>query len=141
MKADTEWVDIFDAIDVAWCFGQNGCREDHDGWVEQDPSGLIIHWSDRRITRPSIHKALRKIAMAAHPEHGSLPAWRGLYLRNAEILTLARRAHLRLPRSVFDLDRARVRFLLSEHTQANRRRMTPSEQTDFRAALRWAARS
>lgn len=128
------WREIFDILDLEWC---QGCEADkHDGVVV----GRTIHWSTRRVTRPGIYKILRKIAWAQ--EHlDQFPTWRQIYLLNADVLLMCRELGIRLPRTVFDLDRARLRFALGEYTLADRRRMIPSEQTDFRAALRWAARS
>jgi hypothetical protein len=140
-KSNPDWVDIFDALGVAWCYGQDGCLEGHEGFIEQDPSGLIIHWTDRRVTRASVHKALDRIAHANRPDFEELPRWRATYLHNMEILRLAREAHVRLPRLGFDVERGKLRYMLSTYGVKERRRMTPSEQHDFKAALRWAARS
>lgn len=132
------WEKIFDALGLEWCgVCEIGTAVHHHGSLR----GTTIHWANRRFTRHGAHKALRAIVEGAHPDFYALPTWRCIYLINREILGLAKRAHVRPPKTVFDLDRARLRYALSEYTQADRRRMTPSEQTDFRAALRWAARS
>lgn len=140
-----DWGSIFDAIGVAWCYGpacENGDRISHsNGFIERSPALPIVHWTDRRPVYVSIHKALRVLARGLRPDLIALPKWRYVFLVNREMATMARAARLRLPRKLFDYDRARLRYLLSEYTAADVRRMTPSEKQDFKAATRWAARS
>lgn len=131
------WDELLARLGIEWCPACHTYNELHDNGFYV---GGMMHWRDRRYTRPGAHKLLRKIVVGRDPMTG-LPAWRRIYLTNSEVLDLAKRARIRLPRSVFDLDRARLRYALSEYTVADRRRMTPSEQRDFRAAVRWAARS
>jgi len=132
------WDAVFERLGLVWC---KGCTGPYDhGWYGYLGEG-IVHWRDRRFTRPGLYKLLRKLTQFQNPSLDVFPTWRRLYLLNKEVLRLARDLGVRLPRSAFDLDRARLRLALSDYKLADRRRMTPSEQKDFRAALRWAARS
>jgi hypothetical protein len=134
------WQQIFDSIGYRWC---EGCAVDFDhesgtvvAWADHDD----VHWRKRRVTKAGIYKILRRIVWQTDTFEG-LPAWRQIFLINHQVLAFARQARVRLPRKVFELDRARLRHELSGYTNEDIRRMTPSEQTDFRAARRWAARS
>ena len=131
------WQGIFYVLGLRWCTGCTTYAEVHDRGMAIDGT---VHWRNRRVTRPGIYKLLRAIAWGQN-ELSGLPDWRQVYLLNHEVLELTKLVGVRLPREVFELDRAKLRYLLSKYTQRDRRRMTPSEQDDFRAALRWAARS
>lgn len=132
------WAEVFERLGVTRC---GGCPQFADYHRHGYMVGNVMHWSDRRVTRPGLYKLLRKIAWGQNTILQRFPLWQQVYLLNQEVLELAKRAGVRLPRPTFDLDRARLRFALSEYTAADQRRMTPSEQREFRAARRWAARS
>jgi len=145
------WPEIFDALGVRWCKRCDKYLQEHAHGLlttqfDYTPSEMprvveeVFHWRDRRETRTSTYKAIRKIAEGRNPWLKALPPWRGLYLLHAEIKAEAARAGRRFPHSYADLDRARLRYMLSEYRQVDRRRMTKEEQRDFRAAIRWAAR-
>jgi hypothetical protein len=141
-----EWERIFEALDIIWC-RRCALGDDLHRRGSYAKTG-IFHWTNRRMTRPGIHKALRRIAESQNEYTAALPEWRRIYLINQAILDLARRAHLRQPRYVFDLDRARLRYLLAEygdrcghHGGVPRERMNQDERQDFKEARRWAARS
>lgn len=147
----SEWQKLFDRLGVGWCQGcvehkdlhNTGWLETH--WIQTEPDPRVheetLHWRNRRMAKQSAHKALRRIVEGRHPEYPFLPPWRALYLLHRELNELESKAGRRFPRSYDDLDRARMRYMLSEYRLEDRRRMTPSEQQDFRAAIRWAARS
>lgn len=147
------WEKLFESLEVTWCKGCDTLLDHKDGYLEgsylegQTASGLppigpdTFHWRDRRMTRQSAYKAITRIAEGRNPHLRFLPPWRGLFLLQCEVRDMSAGAGRRFPRSFADLARARLRYLLSEYTLEDRRRMTPSEREDFRAAIRWAARS
>lgn len=129
------WRRIFERLDLTWCPACDLHVHDHGALV-----GRTIHWRDRRMSRPALYTVLRLIAVG-QGYYDDFAPWRRTYLINRDVLAMAREIKTRLPRDVFELDRAKLRHELSGYTLADRRRMLPSEQHDFRAALRWAARS
>lgn len=131
------WRSLFDSVNVVWCEGCELTPYHATGVLIED----VMHWKRRRFTHAAARDALRVVVRSRHPEWTPLPPWQRVYLVNHEIQVLAARAHIRLPRNLFDLERAELRFQLGGYTNEMRRRMTPSEQADFKAALRWAARS
>ena len=136
--ADRTWAEIFAALGIEWCPSCDRFRDYHEHGMLT--TGNVLHWRNRRMTQPGIYKLLRKVAWSRSGLSG-MPLWRQIYLLNQTVLDLAKELGVRLPRKTFDLDRAKLRYALGEHTLADRRRMTPSEQSDFKAAIRWAARS
>jgi hypothetical protein len=148
------WPKLFERLGVEWCQGCDSRFTHESGELETGWSSLFneatglptivgerFHWKNRRMTRPSTHKAIKQITEGRHPELRFLPPWRGLFLLHVFAREAATVAGRRFPRASDDLDRARLRFLLSEYRIEDRRHMTPSEQADFKEARRWAQRS
>lgn len=130
------WDGLFYLLDLEWC-------QDCPVYADKHEGGFLalntFHWRKRRITKSGIYRVLKKIAIV-RIEPG-LPKWRTIYGVNHDVAMMAASLNVRLPRGVSDPDRARLRYELSSITNEDMRRMTPSEQQDYRRARRWAARS
>lgn len=129
------WGQALAKLDLTWC---PGCvNQEHEGTLV----GRTVHWRDRRVTRAGMYKMLRRIAVQQNTILSRFPPWQRTYLINQDVLAMAREIGVRLPREVFEVDRAKLRHELSGFTVRDRQRWLPSERYDYKRAVRWAARS
>jgi hypothetical protein len=106
----TTWDDIARRYSVRRCLS---CAGDHKrGYVSR--SSWTIHWTDRRVTRAGLRMFLMLVAQCIHSDWESLPEWRRLYVSNTWAFNQSLKAGVRLPATLSDTDRARVRWLISK---------------------------
>ena len=82
------------------------CHKDHrkGAW---EPG--VVHWSDRRTTKPGVRRFLYLAAFASDPDLDQRPRWEKVWLANRYIDTTSRSLQVRVPHGLSGLDRAIVR--------------------------------
>jgi hypothetical protein len=93
--------------DVAWC-PKLGCS--HMGASEPG----TVHFYRQRYTRHGLYDFLLLAWRSKHPDYAG-ERWQRDYACLRWVQTMARRLGVRLPRSLFDLDRAMLREQLSDY--------------------------
>jgi hypothetical protein len=100
--------DLARAVGVRWCDGHNPvtglrCHKDHRlGTVTEG----TVHLTDRRTSLNATVIFLRLAARVLDPSIDAEVGWRRSYLLAKAVSDLSRKAHVRLPRRVFDFERA-----------------------------------
>jgi len=114
---------------ITWCPSSSICRTSlHNDWVKG-----VVHFSTRRQTKRGLYEFL-VLAYGAKYGEAWPPRWRYLWMRSLWVQRMAADMHRRLPRSLFDEDRARVRELISKEDEWHR-----GDET--RNAARWARKA
>lgn len=99
----------------------------------------IVHMAPpSRITKRGVHYFLHMAWMCSQSDtYLNGPKWLFIYRKNVWIQWTAKKAKVRLPRSLFELDRARLREALSDYSS-----MVPAyaRPPAYEAAKKWAER-
>ncbi len=129
------WDEMADAVGVKLCLGilptGHYCDISHKLHRKGIPTSGIVHWSERPKYRSTIRSFLMAAAQARMGDSVPEPKWRRVYRLNQDVLTLARKVHVRLPAEAAAEDRA---YVLSAIVSL------PADEPDREAAYRWAHR-
>jgi hypothetical protein len=111
-KPPPSYSDLAASLGIRRCRGELGvlCYVGHWGLVTSDN---VVHWSDRRVTRPGIRYFCRLAAFAQMPPaREKLEPWMREYLIQRRLPALAARAGVRWPKSLDLTDRLRLRAMI-----------------------------
>jgi len=114
---------------VTWCQSGLFCTSLHNDWSNDRE----VHFTTRRQTKRGLYEFL-VLAYGARYGESWPPRWRFLWQRCLWVQKMAAEMHRRLPRSLFDEDRARVRELISKEDEWHR-------DDEVRSAARWARKA
>ena len=93
----------------------------------------VVYFKDRRQTKRGLYEFLN-LAYGARYGEGGPPRWLYIYRRAKWVQQMAADMHRRLPRSLFEIDRAQVREGLSKESRW-------LESDEVEAARKWARRT
>lgn len=101
--------------DIATTYGIKRCAacqsgDHHKGWARRS----TVHWSDRRMTKAGLRRYLMLVASQLLFDFQNLPTWDRLYRANVWAAKAAKQLHVRIPFRLSEIDRARVRWLISK---------------------------
>lgn len=88
-----------------------------------------VHFTDKPVTWPGVHRALKLAALAQTPAIDEQPTWRRVYMLNVAARTLGNSVHVRVPARHIRFDR---RFVLAGVAGI------PNTVTMRRDAFNWA---
>lgn len=104
------------------------CYQNHKrGSSDFDPDGTpVIHWQDRRPSRPGIMKFLNLIALVEQPDDD---LWRRQYRALRLTVRYLQDAHVRVPAESWYLDKTRLKSRLLD---------VPTTDEEREEAMDWA---
>jgi hypothetical protein len=128
--------DVASQLGIALC-GTGSCRgigNHEQGWTAYGMT--VIHWRDRRMTRPGLRRFLKLVATAQTIRMRDERFVR-LWSQNVAADHLARRLGVRFPRSLADPDRAKVRLWLAKFRNDHPDRESPEQRELVRRIQPW----